>query len=64
MKLFKLLPLFLLVLAGCAELTQIAQQTLNENRPLTQTEIISGLKEALIVGTGKSADILGKSDGY
>lgn len=64
MKLFKLLPLFLLVLAGCAELTQIAQQTLNENRPLTQTEIISGLKEALIVGTGKSADILGKTDGY
>ena len=65
MKKFKFLPLFLSVfLFGCAELTQLAQQTLNENRPLTQTEIIAGLKEALVVGTNKSADILGVTDGY
>ncbi len=64
MKTLIFLPVLLFFLAGCAELTQIAQQTINENRPLTQTEIISGLKEALIVGTGKSADILGKTDGY
>lgn len=64
MKLFKLLPLLLLFLVGCAELTQIAQQTLNENQPLTQTEIITGLKEALITGTGKSSEILGATDGY
>lgn len=64
MKTLIFLPVLLFFLAGCAELTQIAQQTINENRPLTQTEIISGLKEALIVGTGKSADILGKPDGY
>ncbi len=56
--------LFLLILSACAELTQLAQQTLTENRPLTQTEIISGLKEALVVGTGKSVDVLGVTDGY
>jgi hypothetical protein len=65
MKTVKLIPLFLTFLfAGCAELTQIAQQTLNENRPLTTSEIAAGLKEALIVGTNKSADILGVTDGY
>lgn len=65
MKKFRFLPLFLSVfLFGCAELTQLAQQTLNENRTLTQTEIIAGLKEALVVGTNKSADILGVTDGY
>ncbi len=64
MKTYKMLPLFLLLLTGCAELAQIAQQTLSENQPLTQTEIITGLKEALITGTGKSAEILGATDGY
>ncbi|MDD4109151.1 MAG: DUF4197 domain-containing protein [Prolixibacteraceae bacterium] len=42
----------------------MAEQTLGENRPLTQTEIIAGLKEALVVGTDKSVDILGVTDGY
>lgn len=65
MKTFRILPLFLIIfLFGCAELTQLAQQTLNENKPLTQNEIIAGLKEALVVGTNKSADILGVTDGY
>jgi len=65
MKRFRLLPAILvLLLTGCAELTQIAQQTLNENRPLTQNEIIAGLKEALIVGTDESVDLLGITDGY
>ncbi|HCE58325.1 MAG TPA: DUF4197 domain-containing protein [Prolixibacteraceae bacterium] len=64
MKTHKILPLFLILFAGCAELTQIAQQSININQPLTQTEIISGLKEALITGTGKSAEILGATDGY
>ncbi len=52
------------VLFSCAELEQFARQTLEDDKPLTQTEIISGLKEALIVGTNKSADILGVTDGY
>jgi hypothetical protein len=43
---------------------QIAQQTLDEGKPLTQTEIVSGLKESLVVGTNKSVDILGVTDGY
>lgn len=64
MKLYKILPLFLLLLTGCTELSQLARQTLNESIPLTQTEIIAGLKEALITGTGKSVEILGVADGY
>ncbi|MCA1760014.1 MAG: DUF4197 domain-containing protein, partial [Bacteroidales bacterium] len=54
----------LFLVSGCAQLTQIAEQTINYGRPLTQSEIIAGLKEALIVGTNNSADILGKTDGY
>lgn len=65
MKSIRHLPLaFILLFTGCAELMQIAQQTLDENRPLSQTEIIAGLKEALVVGTAKSVDILGVTDGY
>ena len=65
MKSLKILSLFsILIFTGCAELTQLASQTLNENRPLTQADIVSGLKEALVVGTGKSVDLLGVTDGY
>ena len=61
----KLLPVLLVfLLTGCAEIMQLAQQTLEEGKPLTQTEIIAGLKEALVVGTNKSVDILGVTDGY
>jgi len=38
--------LLLFLFAGCAQLTQIAEQTMNSGRPLTQNEIIAGLKEA------------------
>lgn len=54
----------LLTLSGCAELMQVAQQVTGENAPLTQNEIIAGLKEALIVGTTNSSNILGATDGY
>jgi len=64
MKKTRILPILLLfVLTGCAELMQIANQTAT-NAPLTQNEIISGLKEALIVGTTNSSNILGATDGY
>jgi hypothetical protein len=56
--------LFAFLFTGCAELMQVAQQTLADGKPLTQTEIVAGLKEALVVGTNKSADILGATDGY
>lgn len=64
MKTKHLLPLLFVFLSSCAELTQLAQQTLGENAPLTQTEIIAGLKEALGRGANNSAGILGKTDGY
>ncbi|WP_340114297.1 DUF4197 domain-containing protein [Maribellus mangrovi] len=61
----RILPLLLaIVLSSCAELTQLAQQTLDTNAPLSQNEIVAGLKEALITGANNSADILGAVDGY
>ena len=65
MKTLRLFPLlFLFGLFGCAELMQLAETALDEDQPLTQNEIISGLKEALIVGTSNSTTLLGKKDGY
>lgn len=65
MKYFKFLPVFFLVLfTSCAELMQVAQQTMDSDKQLSKEEVILGLKEALIVGTNKSADILGATDGY
>ncbi|MCG6188924.1 DUF4197 domain-containing protein [Maribellus maritimus] len=67
MKIIKILPFtFLFLFTACAELAQIAQQTLEESQgqSLTRTEIVAGLKEALVVGTNKSVDILGVTDGY
>lgn len=61
----KFLTLLLLsLLTSCAGLMQIAQQSNTGNTPLTSNEIISGLKEALIVGTNNSSNILGATDGY
>lgn len=54
----------LIIFSGCSELKQFADQTLEGARPLSQAEIINGLKEALVVGTGKSVDILAVTDGY
>ncbi len=65
----KLHKLFLIVsiisLTSCAELMQVAQSIdFENNAPLTQNEIIAGLKEALIVGTDSSASKLGLVNGY
>jgi hypothetical protein len=43
---------------------QLSQQTASGSKSLTTTEIIAGLKEALIVGTNNSSNILGATDGY
>lgn len=66
MKIHKLfLAVSLLALTSCAELIQVAQSLeLDTNAPLTQNEIIAGLKEALIVGTDSSSSKLGILDGY
>ncbi|MCY1718767.1 DUF4197 domain-containing protein [Prolixibacteraceae bacterium Z1-6] len=53
-----------ILLAGCAEVMQLSQQYLDTDAPLTQNEIIAGLKEALVTGTNNSANILGATDGY
>ena len=57
-----LLSLFLL--NSCAELTQIAQSAAAQNLPLTNTEIVAGLKEALTVGTDSTVAHLSSIDGY
>ncbi len=63
-KRYFLLFVSIFILASCAELMQLTNQTQNSGKPLSQTEVIAGLKEALIVGTGNSAKILGNTDGY
>jgi len=65
MKITNFIPLFFLfVFTGCAELMQITQSTTSGDQPLTINEISDGLKEALVVGTNNSANILGATDGY
>lgn len=59
-----LLFAFMVIFSSCAELMQIAQETAGGNRPISQTEIVGGLKEALIVGTNNSVKVLGVADGY
>ncbi|MGM0621223.1 MAG: DUF4197 domain-containing protein [Bacteroidota bacterium] len=55
---------FLIFFTSCAELQQMVNETMESDRPLTRSEIVAGLKEALIVGTNKSVDILGETNGY
>lgn len=54
----------LFFLNSCAELTQIAQSAVSQNLPLTNTEIVGGLKDALLVGTDSSVNRLSAIDGY
>ena len=49
--------------AGCAELTQILQST-STVQELTEADVISGLKEALIVGAKNAAGRLSSEGGY
>ena len=61
---FAILGSLLLFLASCAEMQQMAKTVLDEQKPLTQSEIIAGLKQALIVGTDSSVAQLSGLDGY
>ncbi|WP_010663606.1 DUF4197 domain-containing protein [Marinilabilia salmonicolor] len=58
-----LLPIFLVVITSCAELAQIAKE-IDTSRPLTQTEVISGLKQALTIGADSAASELSATNGY
>lgn len=62
----KILVLFasLFMLNSCAELSQIAKTVGTQNLPLSNAEIVSGLKEALIIGADSSINRLSAVDGY
>ena len=53
---------FILLLVSCAELMNIVQSV--STAPLTETEVINGLKEALVTGATNSSKILSAENGY
>ncbi len=52
----------MVILAGCAEMQSIL--TTAGPVPLTEEEVVNGLKEALITGAKNSAGLLGAENGY
>lgn len=60
---FTLIGLFFL-LVGCAEMQQIAKTIYDDQQPLSQNEIVAGLKQALVVGTDSSVSELSGLNGY
>lgn len=52
----------MLIIAGCAELMSVLQTV--GTVPLTEADVISGLKEALITGARNSAQKLSAENGY
>jgi len=58
-----ILLLSCLLLGGCAELNSLIQ-SVPTNAPLTEAEVIDGLKEALITGSNNASSILSAVDGY
>jgi hypothetical protein len=57
-----ILVALLVIFAGCAEMQKVLQST--GPVPLTEADVVNGLKEALITGAKNSAGILGAEDGY
>ena len=57
-----------ILLFGCAEMTSVLEEVNNAtstgSNPLTNSEVVSGLKEALTVGTNNSTMLTSKLDGY
>ena len=56
------------LLSGCAEMTAVLEEASNTANsgpaPLTNTEVIKGLREALTVGTNNSTALTSKLDGF
>ncbi len=52
-----------ILLSGCAELNTLIQSAPKEI-PLSESEVIDGLKEALITGTNNASSLLSAVDGY
>lgn len=68
MKRLLVLPLIVLF-AACSEQSlqrtlETVNQVLDTDAPLTTNEVASGLREALVVGTGKAVDLGGLKDGF
>jgi len=61
----KVLSVFagLLIVSGCAQVMNVLQ-SVNVPGPLTEQEVISGLKEALTTGARNSAERLAAENGY
>jgi len=55
----------ILILAGCSstEFNKVFQD-LQKDRPLTRSEVVQGLKEALSVGTSNASSRLSQTNGY
>ena len=58
-----IVSLLSLLLVSCAELNTI-MKSIPTDAPLTETEVIDGLKEALITGSRNASSILSAVDGY
>jgi Protein of unknown function (DUF4197) len=56
------LVLLLLIFSGCAELTKVLNSA--GAQPLTETEVVNGLKEALSTGSTNAASKLSVENGY
>jgi len=59
---FLILAISIMILTACAELMQVLQTV--GNVPLTEAEVISGLKEALTTGARNAAERLARENGY
>jgi hypothetical protein len=67
MKQFVLSIAILITLTSCAELAKVAEtygSTMPATKPLTEQDVINGLKQALTVGTDTAVKHLAKVDGY
>ncbi len=53
----------ILAIAGCTELKQLTEH-LESPRPLTNQEVVDGLRQALIIGSNSAAAGLSANDGY
>jgi len=58
------IPLFAILMTGCAELLSILESTTSGTVPLTEQEVANGLKEALNTGVNKAGSILSAENGY
>ena len=64
MKKILLVVLTTAILSGCAELNQALQTVMTTADALSETEVVNGLKEALVTGARNSASILSLENGY